>query len=75
MKNLPNIDIIIPNYNKADYLIHPFSTVTNCTTKFNNEKPLYQYKKPDVPAINDETDFEVDGKKYDVTGDTKDEKK
>lgn len=44
--------------NKANYLIHPFSNVTNCTTKFNNEKPLYQYKKPDVPAINGITDYD-----------------
>ena len=27
MKNLPNIDIIIPNYNKADYL-------KECLTQF-----------------------------------------
>jgi hypothetical protein len=45
--------------NKANYLIHPFSNVTNCTTKFNNEKPEYQYKKPNVPAINGETDFDI----------------
>ena len=35
--------------NRADYLIHPFSTVTNCVTKFNNEKSIYQYKKPIFP--------------------------
>ena len=45
--------------NKADYLIHPFSTVRNCTTKFNNEKPLYQYKKPVVPAITGSTDYDI----------------
>jgi hypothetical protein len=45
--------------NKANYLIHPFSTVTNCTTKFNNEKPLYRYKKPDVPGISGETDYDI----------------
>lgn len=27
---------------KASYLIHPFSKVSNCTTKFNNEKKIYQ---------------------------------
>ena len=30
---------------RADYLIHPFSSVTNCVTKFNNEKPLELYEK------------------------------
>ena len=44
---------------KADYLIHPFSTVTNCTTKFNNEKPIFQYKKPDVSPIVGETDYDI----------------
>jgi len=45
--------------NKADYLIHPFSTVTNCVTKFNNEKPIYQYKKPIVPEITGDTDYDI----------------
>ena len=27
---------------KASYLIHPFSRSSNCTTKFNNEKKIYQ---------------------------------
>tara|TARA_B100000424_G_scaffold266755_2_gene258423 strand:- start:826 stop:1479 length:654 start_codon:yes stop_codon:yes gene_type:complete len=45
--------------NKANYLIHPFSNVTNCTTKFNNEKSLYQYKKPLVPPINGITDYDI----------------
>ena len=45
--------------NRADYLIHPFSTVTNCVTKFNNEKPIYQYKKPIVPEITGDTDYDI----------------
>lgn len=45
--------------NKADYLIHPFSSVTNCTNKFNNEKPLYQYKKQIVPSITCITDYDI----------------
>ena len=45
--------------NKADYLIHPFSNVSNCTTKFNNDKPLYQYKKPNVPPITGDTDYDI----------------
>jgi hypothetical protein len=27
---------------KASYLIHPFSKVSNCTTKLNNQKKIYQ---------------------------------
>ena len=45
--------------NKADYLIHPFSVVSNCVTKFNNEKTLFQYKKPIVPEITGETDYDI----------------
>jgi len=45
--------------NRADYLIHPFSTVTNCVTKFNNEKPIYQYKNPIVPEITGDTDYDI----------------
>ena len=33
MKNLPNIDIIIPNYNKADYLKECLNSVLNQTYK------------------------------------------
>lgn len=32
--------------NKASYLIHPFSKISNCVTKFNNDKVKYSYKKP-----------------------------
>lgn len=45
--------------NKANYLIHPFSNVVNCINKFNNRKPLYQYKKPDVPAIEGNSDYDI----------------
>ena len=45
--------------NKADYLIHPFSTIRNCTTKFNNEKSIYQYKTPDTPPITGSTYFDI----------------
>ena len=45
--------------NKANYLMHPFSSVRNCTTKFNNKKALYQYKKPSVPSIDSITDFDI----------------
>jgi hypothetical protein len=31
---------------KAAYLIHPYSKCGNLVTKFNNEKIIYQYKKP-----------------------------
>tara|TARA_B100000780_G_scaffold65527_1_gene43064 strand:- start:5750 stop:6403 length:654 start_codon:yes stop_codon:yes gene_type:complete len=44
---------------KANYLIHPFSNVTNCVTKFNTEKTLYQYKKSNVPAITGTTDYDI----------------
>lgn len=44
---------------KANYLIHPFSNVTNCVTKFNTKKTLYQYKKPNVPVINGTTDYDI----------------
>lgn len=30
---------------KANYLIHPYSKVSNCSTKFNNEKKDFQYKE------------------------------
>jgi len=33
--------------NKASYLIHPFSKVSNNMTKFSqNQKPIFKYKKP-----------------------------
>lgn len=44
---------------KANYLIHPFSNITNCETKFNTEKSLYQYKKPNIPAITGSTDYDI----------------
>ena len=31
---------------KASYLIHEYSCASNFVTKFNNIKPIYQYKKP-----------------------------
>lgn len=31
---------------KANYLIHPYSKIGNCVTKFNNEKKDFQYKQP-----------------------------
>ena len=45
--------------NKADYLIHPFSNINNSVTKYNNQKPLYQYKKPSRPAITGTTDYDI----------------
>jgi hypothetical protein len=44
---------------KASYLIHPFSNVVNCETKFNTVKDLYKYKKLDVPAINGLTSYDI----------------
>ena len=44
---------------KASYLIHPFSNVRNCETKFNTEKEIYRYKKSDVPAMTGETSYDI----------------
>jgi len=44
---------------KASYLIHPFSNVSNCQTKFNTQKDIYQYKKMAVPAINGVTSHDI----------------
>jgi hypothetical protein len=44
---------------KASYLIHPFSNVTNCETKFNTIKDIYKYKKLDVPAINEPLSYDI----------------
>jgi len=44
---------------KASYLIHPFSNVRNCQTKFNTEKEIYKYKKSDVPAMTGETSYDI----------------
>ena len=49
------IDNKIYTNNKANYLIHRFSHVKNCNTKFNNEDPMYKYKKPLVPRITDKS--------------------
>ena len=44
---------------RADYYIHPFSNIINCVTKFNNEKTLYKYKKPDVPSNNSPSSIDI----------------
>jgi hypothetical protein len=44
---------------KASYLIHPFSNVSNCETKFNTIKDIYKYKKLDVPAINEAISYDI----------------
>jgi|TARA_B110000114_G_scaffold171430_1_gene197244 hypothetical protein len=44
---------------KASYLIHPFSNLRNCETKFNTIKDIYKYKKLDVPAINEPTSYDI----------------
>ena len=31
---------------KASYLINPFSEVSKCTNKFNNEKRIFKYRRP-----------------------------
>ena len=49
---VPNIYLT----NKASYLIHPFSKVSNCVTKFDtSNNKLFQYKAPARVPINNAT--------------------
>ena len=42
---------------KANYLMHGFSNIINCETKFNTVKDLYKYKKANTPAISGNSDY------------------